>query len=606
MSYPYIGTPEYTGTGPNGGDSLTTNLNQWYDRGDMAYILISTAMVWFMIPGIGFFYSGLARRKSALSLIWLCIMSCAVVSFQWYFWGYSLAFSPTGTSGFIGDLHHFAFQNVLATPSPGSALIPTLIYANFQLMFAGVTVALVIGAAAERGRMWPAMVFCFIWTTIVYCPVAYWIWNPNGWAFKWGVLDYAGGGPVEVGSGMGALAYSWVLGKRRGSTQASLNYRPHNVTYVVLGTAFLWFGWFGFNGGSAFGANLRAAMACTITNLAGACGGITWVLLDYRLERKWSVVGFCSGVVAGLVASTPASGFVTVHAGVIIGVVSGAACNYATKLKYLMRIDDALDVFAEHGMGGIVGNILVAFFATDYDTALDGILAGDAAIAGGWFNHNYRQLGLQVAYTLVVAAYVFIVTSLILFIMDRFIPSLSLRASEEAEIKGIDEDQIGEFAYDYVEVRRDYMTWGDPVPQSTVEGQEAPEGTAGLGNVTGPNGLVSGKLVKFNQPYQGDNGDSGASVDGGSGASQPPGARDPALNATGSGSGAAAPTGPAPGYVSRQPSLRTREDDIEMEVIDGEGTGDLEQGHGEGHHHPGFSRDVGESARHGGSSGAFT
>jgi ammonium transporter, Amt family len=265
-----------------------------------------------------------------------------------------LAFSKTA-SPFIGNLENFGFHGVLAQPT-GS--VPDLTFAIFQCMFAAITPALAIGAAAERGRMLPCVVFIFVWATIVYDPIACWTWNPNGWVYKMGGLDFAGGTPVHISSGAAALAYSIMLGKRRGHGTHELNYRPHNVTHVILGTVFLWFGWFGFNGGSALGSNLRATMACVVTNLAASVGGFTWVMIDYRFERKWSAVGWCSGAIAGLVAITPASGYVPPWSAVIFGVVGAFACNFATKLKFLIGVDDALDIFAVHGIGGIVGNLL--------------------------------------------------------------------------------------------------------------------------------------------------------------------------------------------------------------------------------------------------------
>lgn len=212
--------------------------------------------------------------------------------------------------------------------------------------------------------MLPAIVFIFIWATIVYDPIAYWTWNANGWSFKMGGLDFAGGTPVHISSGAAALAYALMLGKRNGYNKTNgLPYRPHNVTHVVLGTVFLWVGWFGFNGGSALSANLRAVMACLVTHIAACVGGFTWCLLDYRLERKWSTVGFCSGVIAGLVAITPGAGYVPPWSAVVFGVVGAVACNFGTKVKFLLGIDEALDVFAEHGIGGIVGNLLTGLFA---------------------------------------------------------------------------------------------------------------------------------------------------------------------------------------------------------------------------------------------------
>ncbi|KAI1174411.1 ammonium transporter [Nemania sp. FL0916] len=402
-----------------------------------------------MIPGVGFFYSGLARRKSALSLIMLSMLSVAVVDFQWFFWGYSLAFSHTG-SAYIGDLSNFGLMKTLAQPSVGSPKIPDLLFCLYQGMFAAITPALAIGAAVDRARLLPCILFIFIWSTIVYDPIAYWTWNANGWSYKLGGLDFAGGTPVHISSGAAALAFSFMLGKRTGyAKSAGLPYRPHNVTHIVLGTVFLWVGWFGFNGGSALAANLRAVMACIVTHLAASVGGITWMLLDYRLEKKWSVVGFCSGAISGLVAITPASGFVTPWAAVIYGVVGGIGCNVATKLKFLMGADDALDIFAVHAVGGIIGNLLTGLFAASWIAHLDGF----SVIPGGWLDHNYIQLAFQLADSVAGFSYSFVLTCVILFVLN-LIPGLSLRVSPEEEDIGIDDGQLGEFAYDYVELQR--------------------------------------------------------------------------------------------------------------------------------------------------------
>lgn len=314
------------------------------------------------------------------------------------------------------------------------------------MQFCAVTAALVIGSVAERGRVLPAMVFVFFWATLVYCPVACWAWNVNGWAYNYGVLDYAGGGPVEIGSGVSALAYSWVLGRR--NEKMMLNFRPHNISLITIGTVFLWFGWLGFNGGSAFGANLRAAMACWNSCLTAMFAAMAWCLCDYRLAKKWSLVGWCSGTISGLVAATPASGVITPWASIALGVVSGVVCNYSTKFKFLVGIDDALDVFAEHGVGGIVGLLFNAFFAADYIIGLDGVNTG---VTGGFLNRNFRLLYVQVAYIVACCSYMFVVSVIIAKAIDM-IPGLHLRASEEAELLGMDDDQHGEFAYDYVEV----------------------------------------------------------------------------------------------------------------------------------------------------------
>ncbi|KAF2093089.1 ammonium transporter 1 [Rhizodiscina lignyota] len=444
-SIPFVPLVPYPTDAPaTGGNSLTEDLNVYYASGDIAWMITSTALVLLMIPGVGFFYSGLARRKSALSLLWLSVMATAVISFQWFFWGYSLTFSHKAGK-FIGALDNFGFMNVLAQPSVGSPRVPDLLFAVYQGMFAAITVALAVGAVAERGRMLPCIIYMFVWSTVIYDPIACWTWNPAGWSFKMGGLDFAGGTPVHISSGSAALAYSYMLGKRRGHGTQELNYRPHNVTQIVLGTVFLWVGWFGFNAGSALGANMRAVVAAVVTNLAACVGGITWCLVDYRLEKKWSTVGFCSGVIAGLVAITPGSGYCPPWSAVVFGVVGGAACNYATKLKYFLRADDALDIFAVHAVGGFVGNICTAFFAADYIAHLDGI----NSIDGGWLNHHWVQLGYQVADSLAGGGYSFAGTCVILAVLDflgRFMPAFRLRASEEEEMLGIDDVEIGEFA----------------------------------------------------------------------------------------------------------------------------------------------------------------
>jgi Amt family ammonium transporter len=440
-------------------------------------MLTSTALVLLMIPGVGFFYSGLARRKSALSLLWLTLMSVAVVSFQWFFWGYSLTFSHKAGK-FFGALDNIGFRNVLAQPSVGSRDVPDLMFAVYQGMFASITVALAVGAIAERGRVLPCIIFMFVWTTVVYDAIACWTWNPSGWSHSMGGLDFAGGTPVHIASGSAALAYSFMLGKRRGHGTQELNYRPHNVTQIVIGTVFLWVGWFGFNAGSALGANLRAIMAAVNTNIAACTAGITWCLVDFRLERKWSTVGFCSGIIAGLVVITPGSGYVPAWAAVIFGVVGGCGCNYATKLKYFFRCDDALDIFAVHAIGGLMGNICTGIFAADYIAHLDGY----SNIDGGWIDGHWIQVVYQLADSFAGGLYSFIGTCLILGLLDfvgKWLPMLRLRVTEEEEILGVDDVEIGEFAYDYVELCRDIrvpdeMVMEDDMSQHTDSASQHP------------------------------------------------------------------------------------------------------------------------------------
>lgn len=442
-------------------------------------------MVLFMVPGLGFLYSGLARRKSALSLIWACFMTAIVTLFVWYFWGYSLAFSKTATNGYIGNLDSFGLKNVL-WGEPGDTY-PELLFCAYQGMFAAVTAAIVAGGIAERGRLFPVCVFTAFWITLVYCPIACWAWNANGWAGSWGVLDYAGGGPVEIGSGVGGFAYAIALGNRK--EKLLLNFRPHNVSLVTLGTAILWFGWLGFNGGSALGANLRAVYAIVNSNLTACFGAMTWCLLDYRLERKWSTVAVCSGAISGLVAATPCSGVIPLWASVILGTTAGLLCNFSTKIKYIVRVDDSFDTFAEHGIAGIIGLMFNGLFAADWVLGLDNVTIHP----GGWINHNWSQLYKQLAYTAACVGYTLFMTVLIGFAVD-YIPGCKLRASEDAELRGMDDDQIGEFAYDYVEVRRDYLAWAPPVQMQTFDGTAAahlPHSDNGDAEVSGFNENIS-------------------------------------------------------------------------------------------------------------------
>jgi len=414
------------------------NINQ----GHTAWMLVSTALVFIMIPGLGYFYSGMARSKNALSLIMLSVLSLAVVSVQWWAIGYSLAFGPS-TSKYIGNLENAFFMGVGAEPLNGAVKIPGIVFAMYQCMFAAITPALAIGSAAERGRIIPSILFIFIWSTIVYDPIACWTWNVNGWSYTMGGLDFAGGTPVHISSGAAALAYCLILGKRTG--HGTDEFKPHNIANVVLGTVLLWFGWFGFNGGSAVNSTTRAGMALAVSNLSAAVGGLTWCLMDYRLEKKLSALSFCSGCVAGLVCITPGSGFVGTPAACLFGFAGGLFCNLAVKLKHIFDFDDALDVFAVHGVGGIVGNLLTGIFAQKSIAALDGTV-----IEGGWLDGHWIQLGYQAADSAAGLSYSFFVTFLILWIMDR-IPGLSLRADPESEAKGLDETELGELAYYHVD-----------------------------------------------------------------------------------------------------------------------------------------------------------
>lgn len=443
MSDSSVDTSGFTGTG-TGGDSLTVNLNEQFVAADMVWVGTSAVLVWIMIPGIGLLYSGVSRKKHALSLLWASLMAACLTAFQWFFWGYSLVFSHKTSSHFLGTLDNFCLMKVLGAPAVVTT-VPDILFCLFQGMFAAVTAILMVGAGCERARLGPMMVFLFIWLTVVYCPIAYWTWGGDGWLFNLGGLDFAGGGPVHENSGFAALAYSLVLGKRHDPliTGKVPKYKPHSVTSIVFGTIFLWFGWFGFNGGSTGNATIRSWYACVNTNLAAASGGLTWMFIDwFRTGGKWSTVGLCMGAIAGLVGITPAAGYVPVYTAIVFGVVPATICNFAVDLKTIFQIDDGMDVFALHGVGGFTGSVLTGLFAADYVAATDGA----TVIDGGWMNHNYKQLGYQLAGSVSIGAYSFVVTAIILFILDK-IPFLRLRLHEDEELMGVDLAEIGEYAY---------------------------------------------------------------------------------------------------------------------------------------------------------------
>lgn len=430
---------------PDGNTVYTSDAGETttYNNGDISFVIVSTALVLIMSFGIGLFYAGLLRRKNSLSMLWMSSAVFSVTCLTWWFWGYSLAFSENVKGNFIGDLSNFAFMNVDAQPSVGGVAVPALVYGVYQMTFAAITPVIACGAFADRARLGPILIFTFFWSTIVYSPIACWTWNVGrGWSNNLGGLDFAGGTPVHISSGTAALAISIFLGKRKGYGTDQLAYRPSNVILVVLGTVFLLFGWVGFNGGSALGANLRAMQATFVTIIAAVAGGLTWMVLDYRLERKWSTVGLCSGIISGLVAITPASGYVSAWAAVVLGVVGALASNFATGLKGLLGVDDTLDIFAAHAAAGMVGTFFTGILADWRVASFD----GSTPIPGGAINGNPIQMAYQLADLSAGFGWSFTVTMILLFAIDR-IPYCHFRASEEDEILGIDLAQIGEEAF---------------------------------------------------------------------------------------------------------------------------------------------------------------
>jgi len=418
---------------------------------------------------LAYFYAGLGRYKFSLSTITMCMLAIAIVSIQWFFWGYSLVYSNTGNPMF-GNMDFLVLRNVDETPHPLAPTIPGLLFMFYQLFFAVITPALVLGGPAERVTIHAFMVFLFVWSTLVYDFVAYWTWNKNGWLFQLGGLDFAGGGPVHIASGFGALAFALVVGHRPRGPEEQL--APHSISNVVLGTTLLWFGWFGFNGGSEFAADSRAVNACVVTNIAASVGGVTWFVLEFIKTRKWSAVAFCGGAVAGLVCITPGSGFVSPASSFVFGLVGPAASFYALPLKKKLRVDDSFDAFAVHGIGGAFGGVLTGIFAEARITSLG---SGTPTIPGGWLDHNWNQIGYQIAGICAISGWSFVMTLIIVKLMD-LIPGFQLRPKKGENIE--DSVYMGENANEYIPLALHDVTFnpkskmgprGRPLKSSSAE-----------------------------------------------------------------------------------------------------------------------------------------
>jgi Amt family ammonium transporter len=397
------------------------------DSGATAWILAATALVMLMTPGVGFFYGGLVRRKNFISMIMLSFVAFALVSIQWVLIGYSLAFGPD-IGGFIGDLSYMGLNGVGMDPGSYSPLIPGLLFMIFQLVFATVTMAIITSGIAERVKFSSYIIFALLWTTIVYDPLAHWVWG-GGWAAQFGALDFAGGTVVHISSGFAALAIAFVIGKRAGFGQYMME--PNNIPMTILGAALLWFGWFGFNAGSALAANGLAASAFVVTNIAAATAGLAWLLASW-IQGKPSSLGFVTGAVAGLVAITPASGYVTPMAALIIGAVAGVLCYGMMLFRIKVGWDESLDCWAVHGMGGLWGALATGIFAMAAVNGASGLIEG-----------NVNQFVANAVGAFSALIYAFVVTYVLATIIDK---TIGLRVTEEEEYVGLDISQHGERA----------------------------------------------------------------------------------------------------------------------------------------------------------------
>lgn len=403
-----------------------------YNGADITWVMIATALVFLMTPGLAFFYGGMVHRKNVISTMIKSVVASGVVSIIWVTIGYSLCFGES-IGGFVGNpMTHLFFKDVNNTaPWSLAPTIPKTLFSLFQLMFAIITPGLVVGAVAERVKFTSYILFTILFSILVYAPLAHWSWHPDGFLFKLGALDFAGGTVVHISAGCAALAGALVL-KRRKAHLEGAEIPPANVPYVLIGTGLLWFGWFGFNAGSALGANGLAVSAFATTNTAAAAAGLSWMFFDVMRGKKPSVMGFCIGAVVGLVAITPGAGFVGIPQSIFIGFVSAIISNIAVHLKQKSTLDDTLDVFPCHGLGGIVGMILTGVFATKAVNGAgnDGLFYGNVE----FFITQLKAMGIAVLYSFVVS-----------FLIFKFINIIQpLRVSEEEEELGLDQTQHAE------------------------------------------------------------------------------------------------------------------------------------------------------------------
>jgi len=402
---------------------------QGIDPAATAWLLASTALVLLMTPGLAIFYGGMVRTTGVRDMIMMSFISIPLVTVAWLVLGYTLAFS--NGDGFLGNLEHLGMLGI--SPSTTHGTVPELLFATFQLTFAIITAALISGAIADRAKFSAWMVFVPIWAIVVYSVIAHWVWGPDGWLAKTGALDYAGGLVVEIASGASALALAIVLGPRIGFKQDAM--RPHNLPFVLLGVGLLWFGWFGFNAGSALAANGTAAAIFLNTLVAGCLGMLGWLTVEQVRDGKPTTFGAASGVVAGLVAITPSCGTVNTLGALIVGLLAGVICSFAVGLKFKLNYDDSLDVVGVHFVGGVVGVVLIGLLATD-------VMTGGAR--GLFYGGGFVQLGKQLLAMAVVAAYAFTATFVLGKIIDKV---MGFRLSAEDETAGVDFTQHAETAY---------------------------------------------------------------------------------------------------------------------------------------------------------------
>jgi Amt family ammonium transporter len=405
------------------------------DTGDTAWLLISAALVMLMTPGLALFYGGMVRQKNVLGTLMQSFIALGIVTVQWVLIGYSLAFGPD-IGHLIGGLQWIGLNGVGLDPNPDyAATVPHQAFMIFQMMFAVITPALITGAFAERFKFSTYVIFILLWSTLVYAPLAHWVWGVGGWIRNLGALDFAGGLVVHISSGVSALAAVLIVGKRKGHGHDYMP--PHNMTMTLLGAAILWFGWFGFNGGSAIASGALATSAFVVTHIAAASATVSWIMIEWARRGKPTLLGAASGCVAGLVAITPASGFVGPLSALLIGLGAGVLCYYGVNVKNKFGFDDSLDAVGIHGVGGMFGALATGLFASK---------AINPAGADGLFFGNASLLGIQAISVLAAVVFAFGMTWIILKVLDK---TMGLRVNPEQELEGLDLSQHGESGYTF-------------------------------------------------------------------------------------------------------------------------------------------------------------
>jgi Amt family ammonium transporter len=445
------------------------------NTGDTAWVLTSSALVLLMTPALAFFYGGMVRSKSVLNMLMMSVLTLGIVTPLWVLFGFSLTFGTQNANGFIGDFSELGLSDMLdkLAVNGGEYPIPILVFAAFQLMFAVITPALISGAIADRAKFAAWGIFVAVWVTLVYFPVAHWVFafgdaagNGAGWLASWGVLDFAGGTAVHVNAGAAGLALAIVLGRRIGWKRDPM--RPHSLPLVMLGAGLLWFGWFGFNAGSALGANEGAAMAFMNTQTATATAMLGWLLVEKLRDGHATTLGAASGAVTGLVAITPSCASVTPMGSIFLGLIAGAVCAYAVGFKYKLGFDDSLDVVGVHLVGGAVGSILIGFLAAPSS------VAGATGILYGGGSAGFELLGKQTVAVLSVATFSFVAAFIIGKIIDA---AIGFRIDEDDEITGIDQVSHAETAYDFHQafggVRTSSVPAVEPADETTKESVDA-------------------------------------------------------------------------------------------------------------------------------------